>query len=238
MSNGNWSRNDRIRKHKLLTQEILKKLPPLYSTEDQGDNAEFVVKFFTPDANWTWYAKEYDPEEELFFGLVDGFEKEWGYFSLEELESITGAFGLPIERDMYWGPKKVWEVKKAIGMSYEEPTPPKNRTMTRYQHDGYMETIRSLVGSSDREERQFLEVVYAEIKKRFGEDVESYFKQAIVCNAMMKTWGQRYSSPLTWFSWIWPGKGNLTVSDMRELAVDQIPDTYEDGYMAFIRRYQ
>jgi hypothetical protein len=90
---------------KLLTKEIEKKLPALYSQDGKGKDAIAYVKFFTPDSNWTWYATEYDPEERVFFGLVDGFEKELGYFSLDELESVKGPMGLKIERDMYFDPK-------------------------------------------------------------------------------------------------------------------------------------
>lgn len=93
----------------LLTKEILKKLPPLYSQEEKGLDAVAVVKFFTPDSNWTWYATEFDGED-LFFGLVDGFEKEIGYFRLSELQSVKGALGLPIERDMYFNPKSLKEL--------------------------------------------------------------------------------------------------------------------------------
>ena len=39
----------------------------------------------TPASDWTWYATEYDGED-LFFGLVSGFEVELGYFSRTELE--------------------------------------------------------------------------------------------------------------------------------------------------------
>jgi len=87
----------------------LKKLPPLYSQEEKGLDAVAVVKFFTPDSNWTWYATEFDGED-LFFGLVDGFEKEIGYFRLSELISVKGALGLPIERDMYFKPKSLKEL--------------------------------------------------------------------------------------------------------------------------------
>ena len=52
----------------------------------------------------TWYATEYNPETKQFFGLVDGFELELGYFNLEELENLRGPFGLPVERDLYWKP--------------------------------------------------------------------------------------------------------------------------------------
>ncbi len=93
----------------LLTKEVLKELPPLYSQEEKGLDAVAVVKFFTPDSNWTWYVTEFDGED-LFFGLVDGFEKEIGYFRLSELKSVKGALGLPIERDMYFKPKTLKEL--------------------------------------------------------------------------------------------------------------------------------
>jgi len=94
---------------KLLTKEILEKLPKLYSQEEKGLEAVAIVKFFTPDSNWTWYATEFDGED-LFFGLVEGFEKEIGYFRLSELQSVKGALGLPIERDMYFKPKTLKEL--------------------------------------------------------------------------------------------------------------------------------
>ena len=87
---------------KLLTQELKQQLPALYSNEDTND-PKAIAKFFTPDANWTWYATEFDGED-TFFGLVDGHEKEQGYFSLSELQSIRGAFGLPVERDRWFTP--------------------------------------------------------------------------------------------------------------------------------------
>lgn len=87
---------------KLLTSEIRRALPPLGSTEALGMDAPIIVKFFTPTSNWTWYATEFDGED-LFFGLVDGFEKEFGYFSLNELESVRGPYGVGIERDLYFG---------------------------------------------------------------------------------------------------------------------------------------
>ena len=93
----------------LMTKEVRSKLPPLYSQEHLGGKAVAQVKFFTPDSNWTWWATEYDGED-TFFGLVDGQEKELGYFSLKELESVRGPLGLPIERDLYWKPKTLEEI--------------------------------------------------------------------------------------------------------------------------------
>jgi hypothetical protein len=40
----------------------------------------------------------------------DRIELELGYFSLDELESVRGPFGLKIERDLYWKPKTLREV--------------------------------------------------------------------------------------------------------------------------------
>jgi len=58
---------------------------------DMG-NLDFMdqFKFLPPDNNWTWYASEFDGED-LFFGLVSGFEVELGYFSLKELQQVRGS---------------------------------------------------------------------------------------------------------------------------------------------------
>lgn len=88
---------------KLLTKAIEKKLPALYTNENKRPNeVKIPVKFFSPDSNWTWWATEYDPIERRFFGLVEGFEREYGYFMLDELETARGPFGLKIERDLHW----------------------------------------------------------------------------------------------------------------------------------------
>ena len=93
----------------LLTQEIRQMLPPLYSQEALGGRAVAQVKFFTPDGSWTWWATEFDGND-TFFGLVDGLEKELGYFSLAELQQVRGSLGLPVERDLHWRPKTLQEI--------------------------------------------------------------------------------------------------------------------------------
>jgi hypothetical protein len=93
----------------LLDDESQEKLPPLYSGEEQGLDALAQVKFFTPDAQWTWYASEFDGED-IFFGLVIGFEIELGYFSLSELKSVKGPLGLQIERDLHYDPQTLREL--------------------------------------------------------------------------------------------------------------------------------
>jgi|GEM_PF-515431 len=97
---------------KLLTKAIEKKLPPLYAQDGKGDEAIAYAKFFTPDSDWTWYATEYDPKTRTFFGLVFGMEAELGTFSLDELEQTTGPMGLHIERDMYFKPQTLREIRE------------------------------------------------------------------------------------------------------------------------------
>jgi hypothetical protein len=95
----------------LLDEESRSKLPALRSGEELGLDAKAQVKFFTPDSNWTWYASEFDGED-VFFGLVSGFEVELGYFTLSELKEARGPLGLQIERDLHFEPKTLGELQK------------------------------------------------------------------------------------------------------------------------------
>lgn len=100
---------------KLLTKEIEKAIPKLYANEDKKpEDVPVVVKFFCPWNNWTWYATEGERQEDdfIFFGYVQGFEGELGYFSLKELESVSGPLGLKIERDISFSGKTLAQVMK------------------------------------------------------------------------------------------------------------------------------
>jgi len=110
--------NDKIRGMKLLPKEIREQLPPLYSQDGKGGKAVVYVKYFTPSSSWTWFATEGEPVLDesgkevdfKFFGLVEGHEKELGYFVLSELEEVCGPMGLPIERDLHFKPKMLEEI--------------------------------------------------------------------------------------------------------------------------------
>ena len=93
----------------LMTKELKSKLPPLYSQESETDPVVYA-KFFDPCGSWTWFATEFDGQD-IFFGLVDGFERELGYFSLSELQSVRGKMGIGIERDLYFKPCRLSEAK-------------------------------------------------------------------------------------------------------------------------------
>ena len=114
--------NNEIRGMKLLTREICENIPDLSSPDNKGGKAVIYVKFFTPDSNWTWYVLQGEPVLDSFgseidfkfFGLVDGFEKELGYFCLSELEAVRGPMGLPIERDLYWAPRTLEQIAPGL----------------------------------------------------------------------------------------------------------------------------
>jgi hypothetical protein len=90
---------------KLLTKAIEKQLDKVpLGTHDQSrpEDMPIIAKFFTPDANWTWFVIEGEKEADgdwLFYGLVDGQEEELGSFRLSDLEGVRGPWGLKIERD-------------------------------------------------------------------------------------------------------------------------------------------
>ena len=95
---------------KLLTKAIRRRLPMLRATEHVADPVA-QVKFFTPWTNWTWYATEFDGVD-TFFGLVQGFDEELGYFSLEALEQARGPGGLTVERDLSFKPRALSQVAR------------------------------------------------------------------------------------------------------------------------------
>ena len=98
---------------------------PLYSQDGKPiDEKKVLCKYFTPWGANTWIVTEASRNEEKpgdwdFFGVVTlGYEWEWGYFSLSELQGIRGQFGLGVERERYGidpGKKTVYEVLKAEG---------------------------------------------------------------------------------------------------------------------------
>ena len=99
---------------KLLSNVLVKRFAQVGSQENCKDPI-IIAKFFNLSGPGTWYATEYDPETQTFFGYVSIFgdwNDEWGNFSLEELESFKGPFGLGIERDLWWNEQPASAVTK------------------------------------------------------------------------------------------------------------------------------
>lgn len=95
-----------------LIAEIKRRgIPPLYAQENEADPTVYLEMslFLFP---WRWYITECEIEagshEILFFGYVVGFEKEWGYFRLSELEEMHR----PLIVDYEFKPLPFSELKK------------------------------------------------------------------------------------------------------------------------------
>ena len=104
-----------LRRHKLMTKELGDTIPALYANENVEDHDAVVarVKLFSPYNGWRWYITEWKAETGLCFGLVEGFETELGYFSLDELAEVTVFGQVPaVERDLYWEPQTLGEIKR------------------------------------------------------------------------------------------------------------------------------
>ena len=72
---------------------------------DYDDRPRLRQAVQSPFSNWTWYITELDRETGQCFGLVEGLERELGYFDLTELAETTVCGGVPaVERDLYWQP--------------------------------------------------------------------------------------------------------------------------------------
>ena len=100
-----------------FTKDQLNQLPKLYETEDIAlEDKKVIVKLFHPASNWTWYVIEFDGED-ICWGLVEGHETEYGYFSLSELAQVKGSFGIGVERDKWFTPTKVGKILANAGRS-------------------------------------------------------------------------------------------------------------------------
>lgn len=94
---------------KLITKAVEKELAkyPLYSQDGKVKDAVVVCKFFLQ--GYTWYVLEAEKADNgyEFFGIIVGQHTEYGYFTLSQLESVTGQWGLRVERDRGFKPTKV-----------------------------------------------------------------------------------------------------------------------------------
>lgn len=94
----------------LLPKEIAKEIPPLYA-QDGAEDPIAYVHLFSCLNGWDWYIAELDRESGEAFGLVKGFETEWGYFSIPEMENLNRSKGFEvIERDEHFAPASMGRV--------------------------------------------------------------------------------------------------------------------------------
>ena len=97
--------------YEFFPDEVKAQIPKLYSQEGNKDPTVYM-KLFTPWTSWSWFITEGEDRDGdyLMFGYVVGHEREWGYVSMNELKSVNGPFGLKIERDIHFPPKRASEI--------------------------------------------------------------------------------------------------------------------------------
>ena len=97
------------------TKAQMKKIPALYTQEDEADPVVYVRYFF--GGRGAFYATECNPETMTFFGyMISPLGRdcdELGYITLEQLVSVAPA-GM-VERDQYFSPKPMSEACKQNG---------------------------------------------------------------------------------------------------------------------------
>ncbi|EHK54598.1 DUF2958 domain-containing protein [Allomesorhizobium alhagi] len=87
----------------LIPENLRARLASNGAAEPETDHIP-LVKLFDPCGPATWLVTEMMQDGDTLFGLADlGFgSPELGSFSLSEMETVKGAFGLGIERDIHF----------------------------------------------------------------------------------------------------------------------------------------
>lgn len=96
----------------VIPKELIEKMkiPKLYETEEQKDPIAHIKLFID---GWTWYITELSIDDDICFGyVVSPFGSELGYFSLQEIQEVKGSLGIGVERDLYFKPTPLSQIKK------------------------------------------------------------------------------------------------------------------------------
>ena len=112
---------------------------------DKTVHAAYFIPF---RSDWTWYLTEYDKETGDAFGLVLGFEAEWGYFNLNELKELNAQRYILEDFPKTFRELKDTELKKQ--MSEEE---------LNICFNGQLSFEESSIATEDKEKRDDLEFV-------------------------------------------------------------------------------
>ncbi len=103
----------------LLPPEVREGIEHTEAMVDTDENTAPVdpvaeVKLFTPDGPFTWYVVAFYGDDTLY-GYVKNTRtpafSEHGYFSLAELEGLRDVLGLPVERDVFFTPTPLSELR-------------------------------------------------------------------------------------------------------------------------------
>ena len=110
-------------REKLLPQELLEQIPPLYFNEGTpADETIIRAKYFIDIFTWLAAECETRGDDVLFYGYVvnaaEPHLSEWGYFTLKQLMEIRLRGGIGVERDLSFKKCAFGEYMKREGAAY------------------------------------------------------------------------------------------------------------------------
>ena len=96
----------------LMTEEISQMAQEQFPHGQDMDQM-VIARFHDAQGSWSWYVINQNPDDlDSIFGIVHGTQVEMGIFSLQELQTYEGSFGLQVVRDIYFKPitaNELWE---------------------------------------------------------------------------------------------------------------------------------
>lgn len=118
-------RLDGMRRHKLITAGLARKLPPIHSQAGKGMEAVAFVKLFSMmSGRLTIYITEFDGVDELYgytFSPLGPDCDEWGYSSLSYLAELSRGILPLIERDRFFTPTRIGDFIKPVEGARSQP---------------------------------------------------------------------------------------------------------------------
>lgn len=106
---------------KMFTKADETKLQKAYKSYSNDPDPKILVKIFNPYGNQTWYIMNQDPDDtDYLWGYGDlgyGIDGSPGSMSKSEFESIrirVGGYKFPLERDKYFDPITVSELRRKL----------------------------------------------------------------------------------------------------------------------------
>ena len=93
-----------------IPQEILRELPVYLATDYLPWEMKTArARLFSPLNGWSWYLVEADPDG-YCFGLVFGWESEWGPWTLQEIAEVNRSIPGAVLYDETFTPTTMDEV--------------------------------------------------------------------------------------------------------------------------------
>ena len=96
----------------LIPEDVRSQIPPLGATEGEADPMIWA-KLTIPAVGWTWYLAEMHslPPDAIFRGYAVGWDEQYEYFTLAELEQIAAVEGVPLTYDATFTPCRLSVVR-------------------------------------------------------------------------------------------------------------------------------